>query len=166
MSFGCCRLFFSRFIKLDVGYGSLSAERRSPGFVPPRLFLLCGERKSVCSFLFLKNDSHGFTSGVIELFPERGETSSIRLFFEHFVVTLARFHQGGWRGRARAGRQLRPGRRSFEDVESDQVLRGNSEAHVLCVSFRLRGNADDFPALVEDRTATISRRDGTRQLVL
>ena len=142
---------------MDVGYGSLRAGRRSPGFVSPRLFLLYGERKSIRSFLFLKNDSHGFTNGVTQLFPERGETSFIRLFFERFVVALARFHQAGSRGWVGGGRELRLGRWSFENIESEEVPSGNGEAQALRASFRPRGNADNFPALVKDRTSTISR---------
>src|ERR1017187_8627650 len=140
--FGCCRLFFNRFIKLDVGYGSLGAEKRSPGFVARRLFLLYGERKSVRSFLVQKNYSDGFTNGVTQPFPERGETSFIRLFFERFVVALARFHQAGSRGWVGGGRELRPGRWLFRNIESEEVPSGNGEAQVLRASFRPRGNAD------------------------
>src|ERR1017187_5443107 len=128
--------------------------------------LLYGERKNVCSSFFLKDDSHGFASGVLQPFFERGETSRNSLSFERSVGGRTRFFQRGWRSRTDGGSQLLPGRRAFGNIESDEFPGWNGEAHVLRVRLRPGGNADNFTPIVEDRAPTVSRGDGTRQLIL
>lgn len=114
--------------------------------------LLYSERKNVCSPIFLNHDGHGFASGFIQPFLESGETFRVRFYWDRFVGAMARFYQPGWRRRAGGGRQLLPSRQSFGNFEPDEFLGWNGEAHILRVVLRPRGNADDFTAIVEDRT--------------
>ena len=115
---------------------------RSPCLVSPSLFLLCGEPKSVCSFLFLKNDSHGFTSGVTQPVLERGVASPIGLLSGRDVRAMAQFTRPGSRGGAGVGGQFLPSPRRLGNIKSHEFSGWNGKAHVLGVGLRPIGNAD------------------------
>lgn len=71
----------------------------------------------------------------------------------------ARFHQVACRSREIGCRKLLPGHGALGSLESVEFLGGNGEVHILRVSLRPGGNGYDFTALVQNRSATITRSD-------